>query len=117
MQTSKLVQKLHDGEERFLMDLQFGSIDRSMLRLPASSQDAGVATGVTVNVGKVLAVANKEEYPEQETEEDSLSTTSTIDYDREYTDEEYPSITDDEDGSTVSNNNYSIGFFFSNFFG
>ncbi|KAI3852413.1 hypothetical protein MKW92_018403 [Papaver armeniacum] len=94
-----------------LMDVQFGSIDWNKLHLPASSQDAGVATGVTVNVDKVLPVANKEESHEQETEEDSLSTTSTIDYDFEYTDEKYSSTSDDEDGSTVSNNNYLIEFF------
>ncbi|KAI3909792.1 hypothetical protein MKW98_014209 [Papaver atlanticum] len=70
MQTSKPVQKSHDGEERFLKDMQFGSIDWSKLRPPASCH---------------------------ETEEDSLSTTSTIDYDYYYTDEEYPSTTDDED--------------------
>ncbi|KAI3853182.1 hypothetical protein MKX03_037411 [Papaver bracteatum] len=50
--------------------MQFGSIDWSTLRPPASCH---------------------------ETEEDSLSTTSTIDYDYYYTDEEYPSTTDDED--------------------
>ncbi|KAI3877522.1 hypothetical protein MKX03_030632 [Papaver bracteatum] len=106
--------KSHDGEERFVIDL-------STLDLSASSHDAGV----TVNVaGKVLPVANKEECREQETEEDSLSvaagvtvkakseedslsTTSTIEYRSDYTDEEYPSETeDDEDGEYVSNNNY-----------
>ncbi|KAI3841057.1 hypothetical protein MKW92_051932, partial [Papaver armeniacum] len=94
----KPVQKLHDGEERFVKDLQFGSIDWSMFHLPASSHDT--TTGVTVNVDKVLPVANIEESHEQETEDDSLSETSTIDYDFEYTDEKYSSTSDDEDGST-----------------
>ncbi|KAI3868764.1 hypothetical protein MKW98_008849 [Papaver atlanticum] len=60
---SKPVQK--DGEEMFVKDLQFRSIDWSTLR-------------------------------PHETEEDSLSTTSTIDYYR-YTEEEYPSDEYDED--------------------
>ncbi|KAI3860923.1 hypothetical protein MKX03_024809, partial [Papaver bracteatum] len=60
----KPVQKSHDGEERFVKDLQFGSIDWSTLRLPASCH---------------------------ETEDDSLSTTSTIDYDYDYTEEEFSS--------------------------
>ncbi|KAI3860924.1 hypothetical protein MKX03_024810 [Papaver bracteatum] len=74
---SKPVQKSHDGEEMFVKDLQFGSIDWSTLR-------------------------------PHETEEDSLSTTSTIDYDYEYTDEEYPSedeYDEDDERPTVSNNN------------
>ncbi|KAI3909728.1 hypothetical protein MKW98_014145 [Papaver atlanticum] len=84
MQTSKPVQKLHHGEERFLKDLQFGSIDWSKLRPPASSH---------------------------EIEEDSLSTTSTVEYD--YTEDKYPNEDEDykgEDGEylTVSNNNYSL---------
>ncbi|KAI3904189.1 hypothetical protein MKW92_040456, partial [Papaver armeniacum] len=67
---SKPVQISHDGEERFLKDMQFGSIDWSTLRPPSSLH---------------------------ETEEDSLSTTSTIDYDYYYTDEEYPTETEDDE--------------------
>ncbi|RZC53939.1 hypothetical protein C5167_012784 [Papaver somniferum] len=67
MQTSKPVQKLDDGEERFLKDLQFGSIDWSKLRPPASCH---------------------------ETEEDSLSITSIVEYD--YTEDQYPNE-DEED--------------------
>ncbi|KAI3896776.1 hypothetical protein MKW98_009629 [Papaver atlanticum] len=70
MQTRYPIQKSHDGEEKFLKDIQFGSIDWSTLRLPASCH---------------------------ETEEDSLSTTSTIDYDFEYTDEECPKEDEDDE--------------------
>ncbi|KAI3852912.1 hypothetical protein MKW92_028884, partial [Papaver armeniacum] len=66
----KPVQKLHHGEERFLKDLQFGSIDWSTLRPPASCL---------------------------ETEEDSLSTTSTVEYD--YTQDQYPNEDEDRKGA------------------
>ncbi|KAI3891029.1 hypothetical protein MKW98_007334 [Papaver atlanticum] len=51
------------------------------LDLPASSHNAGVAAGVTVKA---------------KSEEDSLSTTSTIEYGSDYTEEQYSAHTEDE---------------------
>ncbi|KAI3958666.1 hypothetical protein MKW98_030331 [Papaver atlanticum] len=94
-----VLRQLHYEKERIGNWIQFGSIDWiqygssknnwNMVLPPASSHDAGVATDVIINVPKVLPIANEEESCEQESDEDSLSGTSTVEYD--YTEEEYPS--------------------------
>ncbi|KAI3880552.1 hypothetical protein MKX03_008816, partial [Papaver bracteatum] len=96
------VPELQYGEEKGVVKvLQFGSIDWTKLCLYASSYDAAVATGAVESVDKSFPVT-KEESCEQETEDDTFSMGSTIDYhysEEGYsgTDEEYDEDEDNEE--------------------
>ncbi|KAI3964804.1 hypothetical protein MKW92_028178, partial [Papaver armeniacum] len=72
--TSSAVKVLPETEEDFVAAT-------SMLDLPASSHNAGVVAGVSVKA---------------KSEGDSLSTTSTIEYGSDYTEEQYSTHTEDE---------------------
>ncbi|RZC80715.1 hypothetical protein C5167_043298 [Papaver somniferum] len=69
---------------------------KNVLRTVQSSYDV-VVVAPGVDVDKLMPDAYKEEESlEPQRDDDICSTTSTIDYDFEYTDEEYPSETEDE---------------------